>query len=597
VAGVTRLAADHAAAGAATSNESATAPTPARPSHSRTRRVALGLLALLLVAAAGYLLVQADFPRARRTALPPQRPIRLVPITALTGWQDWPSLSPDGEHVAFEWAGNRNDNHDIYVTIVGSRDVRRLTTNPADDFAPSWSPNGREIAFLRNENGATRIHVMSALGGPDRTLSDFPAWASISWSSDARFIVAGRVAERDPDRGIYLVPGSGGTPRAIETLRAPAEAHAAAFSPDGRRLAYARCESIDTEGNSVWAERSSQGCQVRLVDVDQGYVPRSAPRRLPVGPMSTVGALTWDRDGKSIVFWGHLTKPGTEQSGDPYEFADHLWRISPDGVHAPERIEVAGLNARRPTTSMSRDRLVFSRTEEDADIFRLVRGREPERILTSSAFDGHAQFSPDGRRIAFGSDRTGTFEIWVVEADGSSERQLTRGLTLYQGSPRWSPDGSLVAFDALEANGDRHIWTIPAEGGAVRQLTKQAGEQSAPTWSHDGQWIYFSHNGSGWHEVWRVRSTGGTPEQISRNGSGVVAFESPDGQHVIYKLGDQDAPIVEASLNGGGSRILVPCVSSFWGFSVVRESLYYMPCPPARAGTIRVLDPATRRDG
>jgi hypothetical protein len=65
---------------------------------------------------------------------------------------------------------------------------------------------------------------------------------------------------------------------------------------------------------------------------------------------------------------------------------------------------------------------------------------------------------------------------------------------------------------------------------------------------------------------------------------------------VIYKLGDQDAPIVEASLNGDGSRILVPCVSTFWGFSVVRESLYYMPCAPARAGTIRVLDLATRRD-
>jgi Tol biopolymer transport system component len=404
------------------------------------RRVAIGLLALLLVAAAGYLLGLPDLLRARRTVPPPQRPMRLVPITALTGWQDWPSLSPDGMHVAFEWAGDRNDNHDIYVTIVGSRDVRRLTTHPAEDFAPSWSPNGREIAFLRTENGVTRIHVMSALGGPDRTLSDFPAWASINWSPDA-------VAERDPDRGIYLVPVSGGTPRAIETLRAPAEAHSPAFSPDGRRLAYARCESIDTEGNSVWAERSSQGCQVRLVEVDERYVPRSAPRRLPVGPMSTVGALTWDRDGKSIVFCGE---------------------------------------------------------------------------------------------------------------------------------------------------GDQR--SIPAEGGAARQLTKQAGEQSAPTWSHDGQWIYFSHNGSGRHEVWRVRSAGGTPEQISRNGSGVVALESPDGQHVIYKLGDQDAQIVEASLNGDGSRILVPCVSRFWGFSVVGETLYYIPCAPARAGTIRVLDLATRRD-
>jgi Tol biopolymer transport system component len=72
-----------------------------------------------------------------------------VPITTLTGWQDWPSLSPDSQQVAFEWAGDKNDNHDIYVTLVGSRDVRRLTTHPAADLAQSWSPSGREIAFLR----------------------------------------------------------------------------------------------------------------------------------------------------------------------------------------------------------------------------------------------------------------------------------------------------------------------------------------------------------------------------------------------------------------------------------------------------------------
>jgi Tol biopolymer transport system component len=216
--------------------------------------------------------------------------------------------------------------------------------------------------------------------------------------------------------------------------------------------------------------------------------------------------------------------------------------------------------------------------------------------VTSASFDAHSQFSPDGRRIAFCSDRTGVLEIWVAEADGSSERQVTHGPTLSQGSPRWSPDGSLIAFDAQEANGDRHIWTIPAEGGGARQLTHEAGEQAAPTWSRDGQWIYFSHNGSGRHEVWRVRSTGGAPEQISRTGSGVIAFESADGGHVIYKGGDGDAPLVEASLTGEASRTLVSCVATFWGFNVVRESVYYVPCAPARPGLIRVLDLRTGQD-
>ncbi len=495
VAEVTRGAADSAAAGVARPVESPSATTPSRRSfHPLARPVALGLLALLLVAAAGgYLLGRPDLLWAPRTSLPPLPPMRLLPVTTLTGWQDWPSLSPDGEQVAFEWAGDRDSsggvlsfqNHDIYVTLVGSRDVRRLTTHPAEDFAPSWSPDGKEIAFLRTESGATRIHVMSALGGSDRTISDFPAWSALRWSPDARFIAAGRMADRDEDRGIYLVPVSGGPPRAIERLRAPKEAHAPAFSPDGRRLSYAQCETFVTEGDS-------NDCHVMLVDIDDAYAARAEPRRLTADAMSSVGALAWSRDGSSIVFDG----PG------------QLWRISPDDPHAPERIEIAGSGVQNVTTSMSRDRLVFSRGERDLDGFRLVRGRQPERVVTSAAFDGHSQFSPDGRRIAFYSERTGTGEILGCRSHGSSERQVTRGLATTPGSPRWSPDGSLIAFDA-QGHGATHIWTIPAEGGTPRQLTKEAGAQTTPTWSHDGQWIYFTQHGGGQRNVWRVRSTGG----------------------------------------------------------------------------------------
>src|SRR5262245_43594800 len=84
--------------------------------------------------------------------------------------------------------------------------------------------------------------------------------------------------------------------------------------------------------------------------------------------------------------------------------------------------------------------------------------------------------------------------------------QWTHSPTLSQGSPRWSPDGSLVAFDAQEANGDRHVWVIPSEGGAARQLTKESGDQAAPTWSHDGQWIYYTNDPDRGRNVWRVRA-------------------------------------------------------------------------------------------
>ena len=135
--------------------------------------------------------------RAGTTAPPPQ----IVRLTTLAGTEDWPAFSPDGQQVAFAWDGDKRDNVDIYVTLVGSTNVRRLTTDPADDYAPSWSPDGLHIAFLRQTANVAHIHVMSALGGPDRQVSDYPvagtvpfspAASQITWSPDGRYIAAGR---------------------------------------------------------------------------------------------------------------------------------------------------------------------------------------------------------------------------------------------------------------------------------------------------------------------------------------------------------------------------------------------------------------------
>ena len=100
---------------------------------------------------------------------------RIGSLTSLAGKEAWPAFAPDGEQVAFAWSGEKFGNTDIYVTLVGSSTVRRLTTDPAEDYAPSWSPDGRRIAFLRRVGNAARIHVISALGGPNQPLSDFPS--------------------------------------------------------------------------------------------------------------------------------------------------------------------------------------------------------------------------------------------------------------------------------------------------------------------------------------------------------------------------------------------------------------------------------------
>ena len=103
----------------------------------------------------------------------------------------------------------------------------------------------------------------------------------------------------------------------------------------------------------------------------------------------------------------------------------NLWRLWIDGTRKPEPVEIAGGSAGHPATVNSRDRLVFSREDREMHLYRFSAGRPPERVAASSSFEGDPHFSPDGRRIAFTSGRSGHIAIWVAAADGSQPRQLT----------------------------------------------------------------------------------------------------------------------------------------------------------------------------
>ena len=142
-------------------------------------RLTAPLVATVVVgsAAAAWLLL-------RSPGHPDAPPMRLVPLTTLTGLEDNPTFSPDGEQVAFAWNGAKQDNWDIYVTLIGSSEVRRLTSDPAADTHPAWSPDGRQIAYLRERPAGTTIQLVSALSGADRRLSDFPGADSIGWARE-----------------------------------------------------------------------------------------------------------------------------------------------------------------------------------------------------------------------------------------------------------------------------------------------------------------------------------------------------------------------------------------------------------------------------
>ena len=157
-------------------------------------------------------------------------------------------------------------------------------------------------------------------------------------------------------------------------------------------------------------------------------------------------------------------------------------------------------------------------------------------FISSTRWEAAPQYSPDGQRVAFESNRTGSMHVWVCDADGGNPVQLTHFDSGHSGTPRWSPDGRWIAFDHQEEDGWR-VYVMAADGGQVRRLAEEKGDAAIPSWSGDGKWIYYASNGTGRYEIWKRPAQGGPAVQLTHNG-GYVAFESRDGQSLYYSKMD-----------------------------------------------------------
>jgi eukaryotic-like serine/threonine-protein kinase len=506
-----------------------------------------------VVSAALFVLVTAGVWLASRGRRP-QPAQTVVPVTTYPGNQQQPCFSPDGNQVAFSWDGEKGDNFDIYVKLLGEPNALRLTTDAAEDRHPAWSPDGKRIAFERSDaKGPAGIYTISPLAGTERKLTDFPGNSQMSWSPDGKWLAA---SSNTPEfSGIFLLPIEGGEPRRISSPKAPVSDSAPSFSPDGHRLAYESC----TEG--IWS------CDLYVQELDSAYAPQGGARRITrqsIALITAVAGVAWSRDGESLIYNGSLTSPDLS----------YLWRVGVRDQGPPQRFEIGGPRADSPSFSSKGDRLLFSRSQSDYDIWRYHTGGGMEPLLVSSLSEFNPQFSPDGTRIAFESNRSGEAEeIWIANADGSGAVQMTNRLGRFQGTPRWSPDGRWIAFDSQGQDGRWDIYVMDASGGRARRITFEPSDEVIPSWSRDGKWIYFASNRTGRYEVWRVPFFGGLAEQVTTNG-GHTAYESADGKTLFY-IKDDSSPLFSRALTGGPERQLLEWVQGR-AFVPVEEGIYFI---------------------
>ena len=176
---------------------------------------------------------------------------------------------------------------------------------------------------------------------------------------------------------------------------------------------------------------------------------------------------------------------------------------------------------------------------------------EYRTIIPGDAGNAAPQFSPDGKKIAFMSNRSGPWQIWMSNVDGSDPVQVS--FTESAGTPRWSPDGQSIAFDA-PMGGETHVFVAPVD--RPREARALATGR-VPSFSRDGNFLYFaSERGDGW-QVWKVPAQGGEEVELTKSG-GFAALESPDGNVYYAKTGGGNPELWMVPAGGGVESLVSP---------------------------------------
>ena len=550
---------------------------PTAPQRAgRWKWVWAALIPVILLA--GYLVSQSL--RSREAPAPP---MRAVPLAALPGVVRSPSFSPDGNHITFHWTEPNQNASDIYVQQIGAGSPLRLTTDPANDYNPAWSPDGRWIAFLRQTDDPRRqeVRLTPPLGGTGRRVIDiqprgFLRTGTLGWCPDSSCLVVTDSSSSDTTRPdvLFVVSLLSGEKRQLTTPPANILADTdPAVSPDGRSLVFRR-------------DLAPFSGRLQVVALDAGLKPIGEARDLtPI--LLAASDPKWISNNEII-----------------FAAKGSLYRMQTAAGSTPARLPFIGEDGLMPVVSAAQpgrpSRLAYIRSFADTNIWRidtpgpgLPATTPPVIAIASSRRDQIPALSHDGQRITFISDRSGESEVWAADPSGANAILLT-SLGANPGFPHWSPDRSLVVF---QTNAEHHptgdVYVVPAEGGQPRNVTQHPANDALATFSRDGKWIYFSSTRSGEPLIWKIPVSGGTAVQVSTKVS-LRAVESPDGAYVYHVENRNLGPglLWRVPVNGGEPVKLVDGVIAA-SFDVLDGGVYYLEQIRGDA-RLRYFDLATR---
>ena len=443
----------------------------------------------------------------------------------LTEFGSNPAWSPDGSSLVIQSTGIGDD---LFAMASGAlltttlwqvsanggtpKQITKMGEPPGGHGSPSWSPDGKRIAFTSYDPAGSAIWTITPDGSD---LKKVRGGIDPIYAPDGQHIYFVSFGSNNLNFGLSKIQISEtgepvGVPIEVRST-GPSRIKRLTVSADGKKIAYTPLSTVSNLWSVLMRDNEGAGSPVALMQ-DSSY-RNSNPIYSP--------------DGKRIAY--HVSRVGGG--------AD-IWLIDPDGKNATQ-LTTNPASDTRPSWFPDSERVAFESNREKKDAVLAINVKTGvERTLFEPAQDfSFARLSPDGKQIAFNSKQSGTTNLWVFSIETGAVRQLTFDKEA-AGFASWSPDGKTLAFQ-LKRGEDTHVAIMPSGGGDAEQLTSAPGQSFVHSWSPDGDKIAFAGFRNGVWNVWWLSLTSKLTKQVT-NYTKLNAFVryptwSPLGDRIVYE--------------------------------------------------------------
>ena len=505
----------------------------ARPGQGTRHWALFGIIAVIAVAAV-FALTQWKKPDPLPTMYSPR------PFTSAIGWETDVNWSPEAEFIAYGQV--RDGGLDVMVQPVAAGPAEVRGGGQGDETTPRWSPDGRYLAYISSSEPGSFIYLVRPHGGTPRkliatnipTLDVEKASASMGdrpWSPDGRTLLVSRVADSG-QAAIWRVDRESDDAEQFTFPPVGSSDLSPSHSFDGKRIVFQR----RSQGRGALLTMPAAGGESKLLLADE--FDNISP--------------AWRPDNRHVVF-------GSNRGGT----VANLWEIdSSTGSLKQLTSETKHLIA----FSVSADnRIAYAPHWHDTFLFVVDVATGERRQLTSHTKDNFgARFSPDGQSIAYHSTRTGNSEIWLHYLDGRPETPITDdlGWDLYAD---WSPDGDRLIFVSDREEGGYKIFIADSDGGGERRLIDlpitvrstwaPVNAELVSRWSPDGSRIAFLVTGDETVALWTIQPDGEDARELLDNVMGFDWYR--DSRHAVFtRPHGSENELVAVDLETGQERVL-----------------------------------------